>query len=348
MLLTTCALAAGLSLAPVPQAVQYFPGDYYSRRGHLVVERTALDRWPGPAGLLELWRSGKLAPEQRVALLLGAGAFHDPQLLPVYREALLDRSGRVRAAAAFGVHVLLADGVPGGTVRVDEATGRRLARTVATLESALRSRDLVQVWLQSLLRTEKTALYHGPCLEFDRSLEFCERALDQLLQPEDLPLVMTAYRAARTDRVRTALMRLLGGLAMERFVPSSRKPRTGWNSEIYRIGLRAADRFAERWCGKDVGTIYRRRFLELQASGVDPFAPESGVLWLRTLQRAPAPWWGVAGRMLYRYGAPPLFPSLADPNSPDSRGARESLLRFYGLTHTRKRRLELPRPTPAP
>ncbi len=342
MLLTTCALAAGLSLAPVPQAVQYFPGDYYSRDGHVSVERTALDRWPGPTGLLELWRSETLSTPQRIALLLGGGAFHDPQLLPAYREALLDPSPRIRAAAAFGVHVLLADGIPAGYGIVDPQAGQKLSETVAELERAFRSRDLVQVWLESLLHTEGTALFARPGLRFVQDLRVCEHALDTLLEPEDLPLLIVAYRTARTRPVRTALMHLLSGLGMKEFVPRVRGPRAGWNSEIFRIALQRADAFADRWCHSDPRTIYVRRLLDLRVRGVEPFDASAGGLWLRVLQKAPPPWWGVAGRLLYRNGAPPYFPSLRDPESPESRKSRETLLRFYGLTHTRKVRLQLP------
>ena len=341
MLGGVCTLLLGLSLGPVPRAVDYFPGDYYLRHGRTAVEWTALDRWPGPTGLLELWRSGTLDSRERIALLLGGGAFHDPQLLPAYEEGLLDPSPKIRMAAAFGLHVLLADGVPDLKSGVDPEAGRKLARIVRGLEEALRSQDLVQAWLQSLLWSEGTTFSNGAVLRFDRPREACASALDQLLQPEDLPLVVEAYRTARTTAVRSTLMRLMSGLGLERFLVRPKGLQKGWGSAIYRQAMDRADAYADRLCVVDVAALYRRRLLTLGARGIAPFDRSSGELWLRVLQKAPAEWWAVAARLVYRNGGPPFFPALSDPESPASKRARKGILDFYGVTHVRKIPLEL-------
>lgn len=51
-----------------------------------------MNSWPGPTELMRLWREGELTEEQRVALLLGGAAHHDPMMLPAYREALVSES----------------------------------------------------------------------------------------------------------------------------------------------------------------------------------------------------------------------------------------------------------------
>jgi len=330
MVLTTLALTAGLAFPSVPAEVRYFPGEYYATRGRQGVERTALDRWPGPTGLLKLWRGGNLSSEERVALLLGGGAFHDPQLLPAYREAVVSPDDRIRAAAAFGLHVLLADAVPTGST-VDEEASRRLERTVTDLQEALRRRSLTDLWIESLLRTEGTTFRSDPVLVFERPLRICLAALDTLLEPEDLPLVLEAYRRARTTQVKVGLVRLLEGLTATQMIVRPHGPRVGWGPEIYRNALARADRLAGRECDPDPARFLTRRLVGLGVRGVDPFSPDAGGVWLKVLEAAPPLWWPLATRLLYRNGGPPLLVPLSERETKQAKALHERVLRFYAV-----------------
>lgn len=335
MWILTCALAAGLTVPPVPGAVTYFPGEYYATRGRFAVERLALERWPGPGGLLTLWRSGEVEGETRkVALLLGAGAFHDPSLLPMFLEATGDGPPRVRQAAAFGYRVLIGDVPP-----VEPPSGgkelERVRTEIRAVTAALKRESLVEVWLDSLLAPDGVSLTARRGLVFRRSSRACLSALDQLLQPEDLHLVAEAYRRAESLKVRLALLRVLESSALEVLVIKPKNPRQGWGPEVYEHALERADFLVDSLCGGDVDGFLRARLAAAGARGVDPFSPDAAHVWLRVLEKMPAPWWPVAARMLYRCGGPAQFPSFSRPDGPASRAARERILRFYGVRRGR-------------
>ncbi len=332
-----CALVAGLSVPAVPSEVAYFPGEYYATRGRFAVERRVLETWPGPGGLRELWGRKDLDEDQKVALLLGGGAFHDPSLLPVLMEATQDEARRVRQAAVFGYRVLLGD-VP----QVDPpAGGDELERTreeMQAVAAALRQESLVEVWLDSLLVADGVSLTSGRGLVFRRSAVVCRTALDQLLQPEDLPLVAEAYRRARSRSVKLVLLRLLETSTLQELVVKPKNPHTGWGDEVYRLAMERGDALADRLCGGRAWDPLAARLAAAGARGVAPHSPGAAHVWLLVLEKMPEQWWPVAARMLYRCGGPAQFPSFSDPGSAASRAARQRILEFYGIRKARRGR----------
>ena len=92
--------------------VSHFPGSYFDSSGRPQLQARVLQSWPGPATLVEQWRSAALESPQRLAILLGAPVHHDPSLLPLYREAIQSETPRVRQAAAYGYHDLIGDRLP--------------------------------------------------------------------------------------------------------------------------------------------------------------------------------------------------------------------------------------------
>lgn len=337
MLILTCALAAGLAVPPVPAEVRFFPGEYYTSKGRFAVEGHVLETWPGPTLMRRLMASPDLTEDQRVALLLGAGEFHDPQLLPAYRAALGDPSPKVQKAAVFGYRVLLGD-VPPADPDVRPEAVSRLAKEMKVVSRALRRESLVQVWLDSLLAPTGESLSANKGLVFNRPGKVCAFALDRLVQPEDLYLVAEAYRRAEGRSTRILLLRFLESLGMREMIKKPRGARVGWGDEIYRLGLDRGDAFVEHLCSTDVTGFLRARLAAAGARGVDPESPEAAFVWLTVLDKMPESWWGVASRMLSRSGSPGEFISLYEPGSRGSRAARNRLLRFYGLRGNRAAR----------
>ena len=330
VLILTCALAAGLAVPPVSTEVRFFPGAYYASRGRFAVERQALETWPGPTVMRRLIASPDLTEDQRVAVLLGASAFHDPQLLPAYRAALGDPSPKVKKAAVFGYRVLLGDFPPADPDVRPEAVSS-LGKEMEVVSRALSKESLVQVWLDSLLAPDGGSLSAHKGLVFDRPERVCALALDRLVQPEDLHLVAEAYRRAEGRRTRILLLRFLESLGMREMIDKPRGARIGWGDEIYRLGLDRGDALVEHLCNTDVLAFLRARLAAVGARGVDPESPEAAFVWLTVLDKMPQSWWGVASRMLSRSGSPQEFISLFEPGSKASRAARERLLRFYGV-----------------
>lgn len=329
-----CALVAGLTVPAVPPEVTYFPGEYYATRGRFAVERRALETWPGPAGLVELWRSEDLDEDRKVALLLGAGAFHDPSLLPLLIEATADEAPRVRQAAVFGYRVLMAD-VP----QVDPPSGLdemgRLRREMRTMMRALRRESLVEIWLDSFLAADGVSLTSGRGVVLRRPPKACLAALDQVLEPEDLPLVVEAYRRAESLTVRLGLLRLLESSAMHELVVKPKNPQQGWGEEVYTAALERGDALADTLCGRRAESLLAARLAAAGVRGVDPRSPAAAHVWLLVLEKMPAQWWPVAARMLYRCGGPAQFPSFSDPGGAASRSARQRILEFYGVRRAR-------------
>ncbi len=107
LLLTTINFSAVSS-----DAVEWFPSDYFNGHPRTQLQREVLEYWPGPTELVRLWNEGELSEDDRVILLVGGAAFHDPQLLAVYRQAVISDSQRIRQAAVYGYRDLLADGLP--------------------------------------------------------------------------------------------------------------------------------------------------------------------------------------------------------------------------------------------
>ncbi len=330
VVILTCALAAGLALPPPPSAVTYFPGDYYATKGRFAVERQVLETWPGPTAMSRLLALQGLTEDQKVALLLGAGAFHDPQLLPAYRAALGDPSPKVRKAAVFGYRVLLGD-VPPVEPDVRPEAVLRVRKEMRIVGWALRRESLVRVWLDSLLAPDGVSLSAHKGLVFERPEKACALALDRLVEPEDISLVAEAYRRAEGRSRRVLLLRFLESLGMRKMIKKPKGVRVGWGDEIYVQALERGDALVARLCNTDVHRFLRSRLATAGARGVDPESPEAAFVWIAVLDKMPESWWGVANRMLARSGAPWEFISLYEPESKSSKAARDRLLQFYGV-----------------
>ena len=105
---------------------------------------------PGPQQLVARWTAGRLNAAEKVAVLLGGAAFHDPALLRIYDEASRDPDRRVLQAAVAGFFALIGDDPPLPSTVSDTAAEReRFGDLVRTFGWALRSKPLVGIWVDS-------------------------------------------------------------------------------------------------------------------------------------------------------------------------------------------------------
>ncbi len=331
--MTGLILAAAMTLSPALLAspeTRNFGTEYYDSvvRGHF--RERVLVAWPGPSGLLELWYSGKLSGGQKMSLLLGGAAFHDTQLLPLYREALLGGDPQLRQAAAYGYRDLIGFDVPNVRGGVTPEMARALVGELDAVARTVRSVTLVEMWFASVLAAEdrRPADWHG--ITFQRSAATCFRAVERLIGPEDLPAVVRAYKMSGDLANRVSLTRLIEGLSMGRLVVKPRGEGQGWGSKIYSEAFERLDRWLGNQCDLGVAAILERGFSNLGVRGVDPLSPEACDAWLQILIKGPPSSWAVAADRLYLCGGPAIRLSLLRADTKTNRDTRKRMRAWYG------------------
>lgn len=337
VLLASLMMASGINLSS-PDA-SYFPGSYFDQQAKARLQQQALEQWPGPTRLVELWFSDEFDGHGRLALLLGAPAFHDPQLLAVYRDALGAGSERFRQGAAYGYRDLIGDRLPDVRQPIDDRSAALLVGEITAVENTLRRHALVEVWLQALLASAGATMpgYDGVVL--NRAQGDVLHSLDRILEPTDLDLVVQAWQQCHEIEVRIALMRLAEGLALERFVKMPGGTNSAWGPRVYERALDGFAAWIERAtgddCALDPAAIQRAQLAAMGLAWVqDPYDGAACFAWQQVLLNGFETWWPTAARQLYRCGGPYADLTTFQIGTDAARGAREQLLGFYRLRHT--------------
>jgi hypothetical protein len=332
-LLIATSLVVNADLMIFPQ-VQSFPSSLYDSELGYQVSKAVLDVWPGPTALLQQWQTQELSQDARVTLLLGAAAFHDPQLLPMYVDGIGRAEQRVRQAAAYGYRDLLADRLPAVAGGIDDEQAALLSGEMVAVQATLRACPLVALWLNALLDNEGVHLpgYQGVVLK--RAPPDCVHAVEALMGPEDLNLVVSAYRLSSKRRHRVSLMRLLEALSLRRLVARPSGSR-GWGDSVYDEALERLEHWLEEWydvrCETDFEVLLQGSLEELGVRGAGPMDPSSCPVWQAVLRRGDPAWWVVASRRLYECGGPAEHLEVFRADSPANRKRREQLLKWFGL-----------------
>lgn len=330
------AAAAVVGAVPITAPeVSHFPGSYFDGEARQALQRRAMERWPGPSQLVVRWRSGELDFREKMGVLLGASASHDPVLLPLYRDAVTSDNGRLRMAGAYGYRELLGDAIPNVAGGVDDASAAALAGEIDAVAATLRERPLVELWLQAVLAADGLSMpgWRGVVLRRPQGLSFL--AVEQVVEFEDFRYLAAAYRIAERRSTRLSLLRLLEGITLQEFFVKPTDTRTGWGTEDLDEAFEAADRFVEYWldveCSTDPGRILARSASALGAAGLDPLAPDSYGFWLGVLKLGASPWHMMAARQLYRFGGPWAQLSVLRDGSPQQTEERDRLIRWYRM-----------------
>jgi hypothetical protein len=327
-------LASATAASPLAaDELQWFPGDYFDRYARASLQRQVLSGWPGPTGLLRLWRSGALAEDERLGVLLGGAAFHDPVLLPLYREAVGSPSQRLRQAAAYGYRDLIADRLPDVRGGVDASAAEALDEEMAWVASTLRRRSLVELWLQSALAHGGASLPGWDAVTLQRTPADCLLAVEKLVDVGDLDLLAGGYRLAADRGLRIGLLKLIESLSLSRFIVIPEGGHRGWGPQVYEQAFAGLDAALQRWarggCAVDGVAVLRERLAAMGAAGVEPMGPEACVLWVNVLDKGDPQWGLPAARRLYACGGPFLELSALDAGSERNAAQRRELLRWF-------------------
>lgn len=332
--LSIVALMMGAATFKAPE-VSYFPSSYFDADAKAGLQRRAMEKWPGPSQIVDHWQSGELKQKEKMAILLGASASHDPVLLPLYLEAATSKDDRLRMAAAYGYRDLLGDALPDLAGGVDLESARLLAEEMEAVKRTLRDRPLVEFWLQSVLMSEGKSMPGWRGVVLRRSPGVSLQAVEKVLNFEDFAFLATAYRTAEKTGTRVGLMKLLEAITLQRFFSIPTNNRTGWGAKDINEGFHATDEFLDYWidrqCTTDPSVILSSSLSTMGASGVRPLAPESYEVWLRVLKDGAPPWQMMAARQLYDLGGRWAQGSVFQVDSKSQRAARDQLLLWYRL-----------------
>jgi hypothetical protein len=324
--------------------VRYFPGSYFDDVARERLQRRAMVRWPGPSELRLMWREGDLEQYQQIPLLLGAAAHHDASLLEIYREAVLSDSPRLRQAGAYGYRDLIGDALPNVARGVDDGAAQRLAAEMDAVQLTLGSHSLVEMWLHAALRDEERSLpgYHGILQR--RPSDACFRAVERLMGPEDLEVLIRAYRTSEDLANRIPLLKLIEALTLNQFIVMPIGDRKGWGPEVYQDGLHLLDVWlveqVDQRCDLDYGPVVSASLSKMGAIGVSPLEPEACGVWGLVLSQGDPRWWATASRRLYECGGPWMELSVLQASSDENRSLRNSLMKWFGLRDIAPRRPE--------
>jgi hypothetical protein len=345
---TALVLAAVMSASVLNSwEIRWFPGAHFDARGREPMQRRAMASWPGPDELLRMWREENLSDNQRIALLLGGAAFHDPILLPAHREALESPSQRIRQAGAYGFHDLMADRTPDVTGEIDDQVAARLIEELDAVSETLRRHSLISLWLQSALASEGSTFPGWRGMVLGRSSRDCLRAAEKLAGVEDLDVLVRAFELSQSQQNRIGLAMLIEAVSLSRFIEMPTSSRQAWGAKTFTDGLAALDAALPSWYGADCSVdgeaILLRNLRPLGVHILDPLSPEGCELWRAVLSRGLPRWWMLAAKRLYACGGPWYELSALDPDSERNRNQREALLGWY-----QPPRDKAPRPRPAP
>ncbi|MCX7895338.1 MAG: hypothetical protein N2447_05215 [Thermoanaerobaculum sp.] len=328
-------LAAALGgLIPVPDSVKRFPNSSYwpgvgvQRDANMLadIQREAgeelLTRGPGPSQIMARFHRGQLSPDERVALLLVACYYHDPQLLPLYRWAFEKGNTREKIAATVGFWRLV--GLLPPSPSVIPATGphwQQLAARAAELQQATRERPLVALWVNSYLAA--SGLVKPTGFTFHATPEECLNALARLAQPEDLPYVVALWPLATRFEDRSRLVKILEAITLSRVVPEVRGDRTPTGPWIMETAINTVDAFVANLCFTPDGWAL---FLHNAAALAGGDLREGFLAALRQLY---APVWPLAAAQLQGFGAPAAIFDRTWPDHPSNSAARNRVLEVF-------------------
>jgi len=340
-------LAASVGIIPVPEVVKrfpdpsYYPGVGVQREAHMldVIQREVaeelLTRGPGPGQLLARFLANELDGDQRVAVLLGACHYHDPQLLPLYRAAFEEGNVKEKLAAAVGFYQLVGLVPPApSTIPATGPHWQALAQRARELERATRERPLSTLWARSYL----VAIGAGKPqpFAFQAKPEECLEALARIAQPEDLPEVLALWPLARPQD-RSRLVRLLEALTLSELVPKPPNPQGPTGPWLMETAVNTVEAFVASLCRTPDGWEgFWRKASELGGGDV-----KAGLL--KVLQHPYPPAWPMAAFHLQGFGAPAV---LLDRTRPDNPANKEQVARVRQAFEAKP--AEQPRPAAAP
>lgn len=315
------------------EAVRWFPGDYFNSQARATFHAEVMESWPGPGQLMQLWEKGDLDEADQTGLLLGGAAFHDPALLPAYREAVMSPSPRVRQAAVFGYRDLLGDSLPDVSGGISDENAALLGDEMGWMIETIARRSMLEVWLQALLAHEGRGLPEWRGVTLQRQPDVSLRAIERLVYVEDLDILLEAYDMSEVFNVRINLLKLVEALTLSRFIVMPEGSKGAWGRQVFVNAMKGLAGARQRWsagsCTVDGDAVLERNLKAMGVTGIDSRSEEGCQVWVNVLERGDRRWWMLASRRLYACGGPWLEISALSPNGPRDQERQTRLLKWF-------------------
>lgn len=334
MSVTTLLMVSMIGASAVSsEAIRWFPGDYFDSRVKSVFQSEVMESWPGPSQLMALWREGGLDEPAQVSLLLGGAVFHDPVLLPAYREAVTSELPRVRQAAVYGYRDLLADNLPDVRGGVNDGDAAQLGEEMEWVMRTIARRSMLELWLQALLAHDGLALPGWRGVTLERQPTVSLRAVEQLVFVEDLNLLLEAYDISQDYSTRVNLLKLVEAISLSRFIVMPEGAKEGWGRQVFETAMAGLEGARRQWsaggCTVDGDAVLSRNLRAMGVTGIDTRSEEGCQVWVNVLDRGFPRWWMLASRRLYACGGPWAEMSALSPDGPRDREHRARLLAWF-------------------
>jgi len=282
---------------------------------------------------MALWKEGGLDEPTQVSLLLGGAAFHDPVLLPAYREAVASELPRVRQAAVYGYRDLLADSLPDVSGGVNDEDAAQLGEEMELVMRTIARRSLLELWLQALLAHEELALPGWRGVTLERQPAVSLRAVERVVSIEDLNFLLEAYDISRDFGTRVSLLKLVEAISLSRFIAMPKGPKEGWGRQVFETAMAGLEGARRQWtaggCTVDGDAVLLRNLRAMGVTGIDTGSEEGCQVWVNVLDRGYPRWWMLASRRLYMCGGPWVEMSALSPDSIRDREQRTRLLKWF-------------------
>lgn len=345
MVTCTLVLAATLGAGKIPihKVVAKFPdaSGYVGRQEQqlsglfrAIAEEAATEMrtaGPGPGQMAARWRSGKLTPDERVAILLTGASFHDPVLLPAYRDAADSKDEREKKAALVGLGWLFGESAIWLRPQDDRPEyWAEVAKTVDQLIAATRERTLVAIWADSYLGA--IGMPTRPGLTFTRKADRCLDAIRELATPADLDELVALWPQVSDLRHRNHLRRTIEMITFRSFEsPSSEGPRAPTGTWQVRAAVDATDAWVSGLCGTRRGDLVAAPPAEPGVEGAVALGGEAGP-WIRVVNLEIPSLWPVAVERLSAYGAPAVSLNRMNFDDPRNREAIRKVRRYFPIS----------------
>jgi len=169
-------------------------------------------------------------------------------------------------------------------------------------------------------------------------------AVERLMTPDDIELLINAYRASGDWDTRLTLLRFIEALTLNKFIDMPEGQNAGWGKEIYLSAFARLDAWLGDWidrrCEISSWRMLRESFRRLGARRVNPSSPAACALWQVVLSDTYPGWWPIAARHLYECGGPWIELSVVQAESPANKKARDELLKWYRINVRERRESE--------
>lgn len=334
------AATTGVGGVPVPDAVRRFPDSTYwpgvglQQVGNMLAEvasstgTSMMSVGPGPSQLMARWQAGQLSVDQRVAVLLGGAAFHDPVLLPAYAAASRSTASRERQAAAVGLAFLLGDAPPAPLAIPDTTENwEGFGRFAEALAEAARTRSLVGIWRDSYAAA--IGAPHVPGLVLRRSTDACLRAIRAIAQPGDLNELLALWPLVRGLPEQAHLLRSIEMVTVQRFVEVPRGERAASGDWLLKAGVERMRSWVDGVCRTLDGEGV---FLNgvASAGGGDPAVEARPYLKVLAIRYPYV--WPVAAERLTAFGGPALWLDREGVGNPANKAQIDQFWTIFPLS----------------